>query len=46
MGHNMERLGGKFKKNVGKMTGNYKLQVRGAIQENQANLKDRWLKPG
>ena len=42
MGHNIEKLHGKAKKNIGKMTGNRKMQVKGAIKENTAKIKDKF----
>ncbi len=42
MGHNLEKMEGKMKKTVGKMTGNRKMQVKGAIKENTAKLKDKF----
>ena len=42
MGHNMQKIEGKMKKNVGKMTGNRKMQMKGAIQENTAKIKDKF----
>jgi uncharacterized protein YjbJ (UPF0337 family) len=44
MGYKIQRLEGRMKKNIGRLTGNYKLQVHGAIQENRANLKEKWFK--
>ena len=41
MGHNIEKLEGKMKKNVGKMTGNRKMEMKGFVKENTAKLKDR-----
>ncbi len=42
MGHNIEKLEGKMKKNVGRITGNKKMEIKGAIKENTAKLKDRF----
>jgi uncharacterized protein YjbJ (UPF0337 family) len=44
MAYELERFEGKIKKQFGKMTGNYKLQINGAIQENRARLKNKWFK--
>lgn len=44
MGYKLERLEGKMKKNFGKITGNYKMQVNGAIQENRAILTEKWFR--
>lgn len=41
MGHNMQKLEGKMKKNAGKMTGNRKMEMKGAIKENTAKIKDK-----
>ena len=42
MGHNIEKIEGKMKKNIGKMTGNRKMQMKGAIKENTAKIKDKF----
>ena len=44
MGYKRDRLEGRMKKNIGKLTGNYKMQINGAIQENRATLKEKWFK--
>lgn len=42
MGHSMEKMGGKMKKNMGKATGNKKMQMKGTIQEQTAKIKDKF----
>ena len=42
MAHSIEKLEGKMKKNAGKMTGNRKMQMRGAVKENTAKIKDKF----
>jgi uncharacterized protein YjbJ (UPF0337 family) len=42
MGHNIEKLEGKMKKNAGKMTGNKKMEMKGTIQEASAKIKDKF----
>jgi uncharacterized protein YjbJ (UPF0337 family) len=39
-----QKFEGRLKKNIGKLTHNYELQVRGAIQENRAKLNEKWFK--
>jgi uncharacterized protein YjbJ (UPF0337 family) len=42
MAHNMQKIQGKMKKNVGKMTGNKKMQMKGTIEESTAKIKDKF----
>ncbi|HET6863928.1 MAG TPA: hypothetical protein VFH37_01885 [Candidatus Saccharimonadales bacterium] len=42
MGHNVQKMEGKVKKNVGKMTGNKKMEMKGTIKESTAKIKDKF----
>jgi uncharacterized protein YjbJ (UPF0337 family) len=42
MGHNIQKGQGKMKKNAGKISGNRKMEAKGAIEEGSANLKDKF----
>jgi uncharacterized protein YjbJ (UPF0337 family) len=44
MGYKMERFEGRMKKNIGRLTGNHRLKISGAIQENRATLKNKWFR--
>ena len=42
MGHNLQKMDGKMKKNAGKMTGNKNMEAKGYVKENSAKLKDKF----
>lgn len=42
MGHNIEKMEGKMKKTAGKITGNKKMEMKGAIKEKTAQIKDKF----
>ncbi len=41
MGHNIEKAEGNMKKNMGKMTGNRKMEAKGIAKESSAKIKDK-----